>query len=362
MNNFYSKKTTSSRMKTNLVVKYFAAWSKIMSNERKIGYLDLFSGPEKYEDGEYSTPVLIAKHIIEDPILSKKVVLNFNDSNKEFINSLKKNISSLEEIENLRYPPNFSNFTLNENFYKEFSNINIIPTLTFMDPWGYKGLTLELIKALNKDRGCESIIFFNFNRINAGLNNPLVKSYMEDLFGSERLKDILLTLNISNPIEREKIIIDQFSSAIKQLGIKFVLPFRFHSKKENRTSHYIIFISKHPLGYSIMKDIMARESRDPISNIGTFEYIPSNSTLNFLHQFEYNIEKLKNFLVEKYSCQPKIRVKTIYWDNIENNPYVISDFKRALLLLEEENKIIVRTEKKKRPKGSMAEHLWITFL
>lgn len=362
MNDFYCKKTDSSRIKTGLVVKYFHAWSKIMSSHDKIGYLDLFSGPGKYEDGTYSTPLLVTKHVIEDPTLSKKILLGFNDEKKEFITSLEENIYSLKEFQTLKHKPIFCNETVDKDYYKKIGKLNMIPTFSFIDPWGYKGLTLELIQALTEDKGCESVIFFNFNRINSGINNSLVEPYMKNLFGSKRLQNIISTLNESPEINREDFVIDQFSSAIKSLGIKYVLPFRFHSDKQNRTSHYILFISKHCLGYSIMKDIMSRESRDPISSIGTFEYIPSDHNLKFLYQFEYNIEQLKDFLVEKYKGKPEIRVKSIYWNNIEDNPYVMSDFKHALLRLEEENKISIRTEKKTRPKGTMADHLWITFL
>jgi len=34
--------------------------------------------------------------------------------------------------------------------------------------------------------GCDCVFFFNYNRINAGINNPGVKKHMDALFGEER--------------------------------------------------------------------------------------------------------------------------------------------------------------------------------
>ena len=50
---------------------------------------------------------------------------------------------------------------------------SILPTLFFVDPWGYKGLSLHAFNAVLKNWGCDcSLLTFNYNRINMGLNNP----------------------------------------------------------------------------------------------------------------------------------------------------------------------------------------------
>ena len=55
-----------------------------------------------------------------------------------------------------------------------------------MDPWGYKGLSLRLINSVLRNWGSDCIIFFNYNRINMGLNNEFVREHMDALFGAER--------------------------------------------------------------------------------------------------------------------------------------------------------------------------------
>jgi three-Cys-motif partner protein len=69
---------------------------------------------------------------------------------------------------------------------KQFASVKLVPTLFFLDPWGYKGLSLQIVNAVLKDWGCDCIFFFNYNRINMGLTNPAVQEHMNALFGEKR--------------------------------------------------------------------------------------------------------------------------------------------------------------------------------
>mgnify|MGYP007070678246 FL=1 len=63
-NNFFEKQTVSSRVKASIVSEYFPKYAKIIIKKHipeKIRYIDLFAGPGKYEDGNPSTPILVAK-------------------------------------------------------------------------------------------------------------------------------------------------------------------------------------------------------------------------------------------------------------------------------------------------------------
>lgn len=64
----------------------------------------------------------------------------------------------------------------------------LFPPSFFVDPWGYKGLSLKLVSAIIKDWGCDCVFFFNYNRVNMGVNNDSIKKHMISLFGEERLE------------------------------------------------------------------------------------------------------------------------------------------------------------------------------
>src|ERR1051326_180430 len=94
-----------------------------------------------------------------------------------------------------------------------FSEINLIPTLFFVDPWGYKGLSLQLVNSVLKDWGCDCIFFFNYNRINMGLSNPVVQEHMAGLFGEKRADVMRAKLEGMCPQDRENYIVEELCEA-----------------------------------------------------------------------------------------------------------------------------------------------------
>ena len=144
---------------------------------------DLFAGPGRYKDGSKSTPILILEEAIKDPLLRGNLATTFNDVAPTSTSSLVAEIKDLPGIETLKFAPQVSTEEVGENIVKMFESMRLVPTLFFVDPWGYKGLSLRLINSVLKDWTCECIFFFNYGRINAGLSNAAVKEHMHALFG-----------------------------------------------------------------------------------------------------------------------------------------------------------------------------------
>jgi len=92
----------------------------------------------------------------------------------------------------------------------------------------------------------------------------MVQEHMAALFGEKREQVLREKLAGLSPEDRENSIVEELCAALgaKPAGARqerYVLPFRFKNDAGTRTSHHLIFVSKHPLGYSIMKEIMASE-------------------------------------------------------------------------------------------------------
>lgn len=162
---FFEEQTEASLIKTRIVSKYFDYWRRVMRtrvnrpNDR-LAFYDLFSGPGCYEDGNPSTPLLVLKQAIDDPILRESLVTLFNDSNPAYASRLAENIRALPGLGQLRYYPEVTNREVDSEFAAEFTRRKLAPSLSFIDPWGYKGITLELISSMLKDWGCDLILFF----------------------------------------------------------------------------------------------------------------------------------------------------------------------------------------------------------
>lgn len=111
-----------------------------------------------------------------------------------------------------------------------------------------------MVEALIKDWGCDCIFFFNYNRINMGLTNPLVIKHINAIFGEEKADKLREEVCDLEPNEREQKILNELAENLSNNGNNFVLPFQFVKENRNTTSHYLIFVSKSKVGYKIMKD------------------------------------------------------------------------------------------------------------
>jgi three-Cys-motif partner protein len=221
---FFEDQKAQSRVKSTIIVKYFKAWGSIMARQvqdvknPRLAYIDLFCGPGKYEDGAVSTPLLILEHVIATPDLQDKVIAVFNDAEAARTAELDKNVRALPGIETLKHEPQIRTGEVDDALVAEFASIDMVPAFSFIDPFGYKGVTLELLEALMKGWGSDMVLFFPFDRINAALTNPKVTKHVDALFGKERANRLRELTSGMHPENREALIIEEFAEALRERG------------------------------------------------------------------------------------------------------------------------------------------------
>ncbi len=77
------------------------------------------------------------------------------------LRNLKKKLKKYPELEKISNAPEVGWFKVDSALTPVLKEINLIPSLIFIDPFGYKEITLELISSVIKDWGCDCIFFFN---------------------------------------------------------------------------------------------------------------------------------------------------------------------------------------------------------
>lgn len=363
---FFDETSQQSVVKATLVSKYFWSWANVMIgnykrlNDRngKIAYIDLFAGPGRYKDGTASTPLLVLEKAIDNPEMCQRLVTIFNDKDENHSQSLEQAIQALPNIDALRYTPRVMNQEVGDNIVRMFEQMRMVPTFFFVDPWGYRGLSLRLINAVLKDWGSDCIFFFNYNRINMGLNNEIVEDHMNALFGKERADVLRERLRPLSAHERELTIVEELSQALKGKEGRYVLPFRFRTDAGTRTSHHLIFVSKHIRGYTIMKDIMARESSKENQGVPSFEYNPADERQHLLFELSRPLDDLEQMLLTQFAGQT-LSMFEVYEEHNVGTPYVKRNYKDILLQLESAGKIIANPAKR-RP-GTFGDDVMVTF-
>jgi len=354
--NFFKEQKEQSQVKATIIAKYFDVWSKVIIRTQKkypqypqkIAYIDLFAGPGRYEDGSVSTPLKILTNAVNDPDLCDRLVSIFNDGDPDNSKALESTISEIEDISKLKHNPVIWNQIVGEEIANRFEKINLIPTFFFVDPWGYKGLSLRLVNSVIKDWGCDSIFFFNYNRISMGLTNPKVKSHMSALFGNERSDILRERIKDKSPLEKELLIIEELCSALKEYGAEYVLPFRFKDARGTRTSHHLIFVCKDFKGYELMKEIMAKESSNHEDGVPSFEYDPADllPKQTLLFKLSRPLHDLKTNLMISFKGQ-NLSMKDIYMQHNVDTPYIAKNYKQVLWELYDNKEISVNRSPKK---------------
>jgi len=373
-NSFFDEQSEHSLIKSRIVSKYFNAWANVMLSvvkrkppgDQHLAYADLFAGPGIYGDQNKSTPLMVLDTVLNNPDLCSRIHILFNDKNKENIEKLKITIDSIPNINKLEYPITYWCEEVGDEVAKKFERKKMVPTFFFVDPWGYKGLSLNLISSIIKDWGCDCVLFFNYNRISIGITNDMVKRNLVSIFGEKQYHSVREAYEYTtSPEEREIIVVEALCEALRNNGTRYVLPFRFKKDNGNRTSHHLIFISKHFLGYDIMKEIMAKESSESAEGVAKFEYNPRNHYSkqgSLLDMLTRPLEDLRNMLLKEYAGKT-IDFMHLYETHSVDKPYIRKNYKEVLRKLYDDGLINAEKPKDHKPpkKGSFSDEMRITF-
>ena len=352
--NFFEKQTLSSKVKASIVSEYFPKYCSIIVRKHvpeKIGYLDLFSGPGMYEDGNPSTPILIARNCLKDEDLKNRVWMVFND--KCYSEQLKENFNKEFPEGTFKYKPHFGHSTVGES--QEINNFivkntckgrfNEQPSVLFIDPWGYKGIETNVLSQFLSYWGNELFIFINSKRINPALENDKFEEPMRCLFPNSYDKVKVEIRNKRTVSERLQFIIDNLGKEYEALlkSRVYYTAFKFQEEDIETTSHFILHLTKNSRGFDLVKQIY-----NDFANVGTvFDGINTytfdvkkitNPVEELFDTNSENIDALKNMLLEEYKGRT-ITSYDLFEKHQQNCLYSRSHYVKALRRLVEEGLI-----------------------
>jgi three-Cys-motif partner protein len=369
---FFEEPIEQSEIKGDIAARYFQTWARIMiavalkrGRDTEVGYIELFSGPGQYKNGKPATPRRILEAAVKDKMIADRLNAVFVEERADFVAILNQVIQQTEGISSLRQKPRVLQCDVATDVEQVLGAVGASPTFSFIDPFGYDGLSLTLIKSLMSDWGSDCLFFFNYNRINAAIMNRKVAEQINALFGRERADRMRTELRRDEPANREEYIVDEMVDALKVSCNAYVLPFRFISERQHRTSHYLFFVSRDVLGLIKMKEIMAKYSSSTEQGVPSMEHDPHYTGQMYLDPFRPEpILKLKHDLVSDFAGRT-LSVENVIKQHTWKTRCLTKNYKDALLELEAEGIIVVdppaseRRKSKGRP--TLADKKMITF-
>ena len=276
---FFGSQTLRSRIKSFVVGDYYREWGHIIAHGRHsggvMGYVDLFAGPGIYEDGAESTPLMVLRKTLGSRVLSEQVELVFNDKDSGYVSTLKLALADLASSGSvsLRHKPLFFNFEVGPSTLNWFRELGLGPCLFFLDPFGYRGLTMDLIAGLVSEWGSDCIFLFNYSALHKHLYNEGEDASVADFWNFDDLESLKASLSGSSPLDSEYKTVRFLSECMRQRSVPYVLPMRFTMEGSAQTSYHLVLASKHFRAYELMKEMMHEVSTGHVEGAVPFEFV-----------------------------------------------------------------------------------------
>jgi len=248
--------------KHEILRRYLAAWFPILgTHHSRIVYIDGFSGPGRYKNGEPGSPMIaIDVAVNHRKSTSGEIVFWFIEERSDRHAHLK------QELAKLSLPAHFKVTADSGRFHEKFGSVlasieadknELAPTFAFIDPFGFSGIPFSLIERLLGHKRCEAFITFMVDAINRFLKHPedKVVQHIVDAFGGAEAIEI--AKGSGDLIVKLR---ELYQSKLSSVA-KYVRFFEMRDR-QNRPQYYLFFATNHELGHLKMKEAMWKVDPD----------------------------------------------------------------------------------------------------
>lgn len=265
-------------VKHRILRKYLTTWTRIVSSANpELHYFDGFAGRARYEDGEPGSPLLALDVADYNADKFDTFHCTFNDYDDENYNILKEEVNDKKEdcekgnkIEIKEYNEKFEDVALPILESDSYENI---PSMVFIDPFGYSGTPFDVISQIMNIQKTGNEVFFNFmiDTIRRFLDDEDKAETITRAFGTDEWKSIR---QYSDREKQEEEILKLYVSRLKNVaGVQYVFPFQMKHPDKDVTVYYLIHATNHFKGFKAMKDVMFREgAEDNFAYLGSDHY------------------------------------------------------------------------------------------
>ena len=234
------------------------------SRSGRIVYLDGFAGPGIYSGGEEGSPVIAIRTALEHQFTDrfKQIVFWFTETKPDRFNKLQQVLTEkfpeLKNKEDDRLVYQVKNATFSKTMKAELDELKrhdqvLAPTFALLDPFGFAGLPMTLIKQLLQYPKCEVLITFMVNFV-VRFHDEWRANALNDLFATDEWEKVN-----KQPAERkEQFLIDLYVRQLKNVGgAEFVRTFQMVNSV-NKTVYYLVYGTKHKKGLEVIKKAMLK--------------------------------------------------------------------------------------------------------
>ena len=237
---------------------YLNAWFPILGmgdRNGRILFVDGFAGPGEYEGGQEGSPVVAMRVLSEHSVRSKidaEVRFVFIDKDAARARHLKKLVAQWRP----RLPTTATVDVHSSSFdtvmtealdHLDEQGLRMAPAFVMIDPFGVKGVPMEVIRRILDNPKCEVYVTFMWEPMNRFVSNPGSEASLAELFGTDEWREAKeLTGD-----QRNDFLHRLYRRQLKEAGARQVV--HFHLFKDDRLKYSIFFGTGHTKGSDRMK-------------------------------------------------------------------------------------------------------------
>ena len=263
-----------------ILKRYLGGWlGKIGNAYPDLLYVDGFSGPGEYTDGEPGSPIvflsLVDEMLRNNTMKKATVYAAFNDIDVPTLQHLKEQVEN--RFSNLLSNPRVHVAFLNKDFEELFDELisrfpesGNFPALIFIDPFGYKKLKMESLRKFMKNPHVELLITLMDSYFRFETGNESARKTLREVFGADDFQGITDQVQLAHMFG---------ANIVKDFKNGHFLTFQMLNST-NRGLYHLVFVTRHPEGVAVMKDAMWS-----VDTSGSFRYYDRYSDIVSLSNF-----------------------------------------------------------------------------
>ncbi len=295
--------------KHSILRRYLQAYYPKLGRRGRVLFVDGFAGPGVYEGGEPGSPIIaldsLTKHRYFPKMSNCEFVFLFIEEDVDRAQHLESLISARSDPPNVKADVRCGTF---EDHMKQaldsLGETELAPAFIMVDPFGVKGLPLDLLQRLANYPKTELLVSFMYEPINRFLSRPEFEHNLDDLFGTRIWRN---SLGFDRDTRKE-FLSNLYAFQLKGIGMEYT---RFFEMRDsgNRTEYFLAFAANHVAGLSAMKDAMWKVDESQGLRFSDFTVQPEEQATLFKSEPDYI--QLYSHIEKRFAGQRNVPVKKI---------------------------------------------------
>ena len=319
-----------------------AFYPKLSSVHGRVVIIDGFAGPGEYAGGEPGSPI-IALDALEQHRHSMgdcQFVFLFVEARRDRADHLKRLVERRALPPNVRVTVQCAAFEDKMTEVLDSLEDTLAPSFVMIDPFGVKGLPMDLVRRLSAHSRVDILISFMYESISRWMNTPEFREHLDAMFGTDRWREAAAL----GPDAKRIFLHDLYVEALRTTGFDYVRSFELRDAG-NRTEYYLMFGTHSLAGLKAIKYAMWRADEEGGAQ---FSDATDQSQLTLL-QANPDSSQLRRLICSRFGGGSQASVEEIEEFVLVETAFRETHFRRQVLApLEKEDLLtVVRSLRKK---------------